>query len=187
MCAGAGQKPPQFRECAHRNPCPDAKSCGFGCSLHWWIVAVVGIVFILTCCCAGLRIAMPNINRTHAKEHSMKARASIPAIDIHAYVKAQCSIGCDLQDTPSEVDVPTLLQSVPPEWVKGASSTAPDPVVSAADVELGDVSTQSYENDSQGAFTDDLDKWLKNCDIVVNRGIPAIPVRAKGDAGDSAV
>jgi len=59
--------------------------------------------------------------------------------------------------------------------------------VSAADVELGDVSTQSYvENDSQGAFTDDLDKWLKNCDIV-SRGIPAIPVRAKGDAGDSAV
>merc|ERR1712224_248521 len=122
-----------------------------------------------------------------------KATAETPAIDIFAYVNGQGTrfAAPDVHTASTDVEAPvveppTLLRSVTREQVKSVASTAPDPIVSLVDIELGDAGKQSRETDTPGAVTDDFDNWLANCDIA-NMKIPDIPKTRKTEAGNSAV
>lgn len=182
ICAGAGMKPPLFRECKHPSPCPDTPECSFGCSPQWWIVVIVCSTLILTCFCA----CVYKVRQARAKqEHNIKAIATTPAFDIFAYVNAQGarSAAPDTHTAGTQVEAPTLLRSVTQAQVKCVAGEAPDAIVSLAEIELGDAGKQSCETDASGAVTNDLDQWLANCDFT-NVKIPTIPRVIETEAGD---
>lgn len=63
------------------------------------------------------------------------------------------------------------------------------PILSVADIELGDVGKPSCKTEPGNALTHDLEKWLANCDMgsMVNLKIPDIPAKVAPASADSAV
>lgn len=197
FCAAAGKKPPGFRECKHPTPCPTSTK-----SNKWFTVVAVIIAVMLACVCAchrsKLKLALSNL-RQAKKVATKKPAANIPPVDIHAFVKAQTSHSAqpDVQQKNTEANTQSTegdadVSSCSREPVKSVALTIPDPILTLADIEMGDADTTdttSCETHPDDAAAHDLDKWLTNCDmgLVSNLKVPDIPDKVDPVSADSAV
>lgn len=201
-------KPPSFRECRHRNPCPDPKqTCNFGCSPGWWIFFAVLLVSILICICTCLRIGSRRLWRGCGKPEGSEKMNALESVT--AYVKSQGnksmkpqanhSMKSDVQATSIDPEAPTLLQSLPQEQGKltdlQPSLSVPKVVQDlSSDMEVGialpslsvaEIELQHQKDPSPGSVSD-LVQWVANVDTKHLKG-GAIPAGGKTEVGDSQV
>jgi hypothetical protein len=137
VCAALGPRPPRFRECKHRSPCPIEEHCKFGCSLQWWAVVVaLTLPFICACLCVCRQKPWRMCGK---KKNSKKIAQS----DVKTQATHSIQPGMQSRSIPAEA--PTLLRSSAPEEVKTAPFYVPAAGLDTSDVELGNVSAVKNE------------------------------------------